>query len=1053
MNGQHLKPIAAAIACLLLSGCQSGEVNEANLQKQQASSVHDWENPAVFDIGSLPDRAFFASYPDKQAALAGDDRGSSHYHSLNGEWHFNFVEKPSLRPTDFYAENFDVSKWPLTPVPSNWQLQGYDYPIYVNHGYGFPKNKPFAPEYNPVGSYRRDFTVDEKWQDKRIILHFGAVRSAFYVWVNGQKVGYSQDGKLPAEFDITSLVKAGNNSVAVEVYRWSDGSYLEDQDMWRISGIQRDVFLQVVPKTQLWDFHAKTKLINDFKDGSLALDVDIENTLTEPAKATLTAQMFDGEQLLWQEQSELEVAGNQKAQATFNQQFANVTPWSAEVPKLYDLILTLSIPGQEEQVVRQPIGFKNVKIENGLLKVNGQPIIIKGVNRHEHEPATGQVVSREGMLKDIELMKLNNINTVRASHYPNDPYWYQLCDQYGLYVIDEANVESHGYEFEQDGLGNDPQFKAAILDRVHGMIERDKNHASIISWSLGNEIGPGPNIRAAYLLAKELDDNRIVQYETRADWYKEKMTDVVGWMYANREEISDKYLGKYPDTPFIWVEYAHTMGNSGGNLKELWDFVYEHPQFQGGSIWDWVDQGLYQTNDKGETYLAYGGDFEPEGVRNANNYLANGLIGADRVPHPVLYEVNKVYQNIHVEQLENGKYRVINRNFFRDLSYVQPVWSLLEDGKVVASGELAKMNTAPQQEAEISLDVAGRYVKQPGHEYLLDLKFLLNEQEGIIPQGHPVATEQFILQPKQTQEVLADADDLKVTQANNVIQVSSGKNSVAFDKGTGRLSSYRIDGTELIKEGLFPNFWRAMTDKDNGNRLWEKSAAFYKDAPEKAQVIAVDVDKADGKAKIDFTLHFPTLNSNATIEYLVGKDASVAINYIAKLEKSLPEMPRFGLKMQLPEGFESVTWYGRGPWENYQDRKSAADLGIYQSRVTDFYTPYIRPQENGNRSDTRWLEITNAAGVGLKLVGEPKFDFTAHHNTIADFDYPKIGANRHSTDIKPRPLTELIIDLRQRGVGGDNTWGSTPYEPYRLLPSKQQEYQLQLILQPLNSQS
>ncbi|UTF60636.1 glycoside hydrolase family 2 TIM barrel-domain containing protein [Gilvimarinus sp. DA14] len=1035
---------------LSVSACQYSANSEKQGQAQASESPPEWENPAIFDQGSLADRAYFATFTDAQKAKTGTDRDSSLYHSLNGEWHFNFVEKPAQRPMDFYKPSVDVSDWPLIPVPSNWQLEGYDHPIFVNHGYAFPVNKPYAPEYNPVGSYRRDFTVPEQWQDQRIILHFGGVDSAFYVWVNGEKLGYREDGKLPAEFDITDVVKAGNNTLAIEVYRWSDGSYLEDQDMWRMSGVLRDVFLQVAPKTQLWDFHADASLKNDYRDGELALEVEVANTRTKAQDVTLKSAVYDGDELLWEKDTSLSIDAGQTSNVELGHVFPNVSAWSAETPKLYDLWLTLSQPGEDDQIVRQPIGFRSVAIEGGQLLVNGKPILIKGVNRHEHVLSTGHVVSRESMHEDIELMKRHNINTVRAAHYPNDPYWYQLCDKYGLYVIDEANVEAHGFGFEEEGsLGNDPQFKEALLDRVRGMVERDKNHPSIISWSLGNEIGPGPTISAAYEMVKEMEDNRIVQYETREQWYKEKMTDALGWMYAGIEEIETQYLGKYPDRPFIWVEYAHIMGNSGGNLKELWDFVYEHPQVQGGSVWDWADQGLYGTNAEGKQYLAYGGDLSPEGTRNAGNGLANGLVSSDRTPFPMLKEVEKVYQNIAVEQVDQGRYRVVNRNFFKDLSYVEGTWTLLESGTQVAEGQLPALDTAPQESTELVVEKLQNYAMSPDAEYVVNFAFTQGEQEGVIPAGHKVASEQFVLQQAPAAEPLQAAKDLTVEESDSQITISSGDVAIVFDTEQGRMTSYSVAGTELVKEGLLPNFWRALTDKDYGNKLGEKAASFYKDAGAQAEVTDVSVERDAGKAIVRFQLHFASLNSDGSVTYRVGADGAVAVDYQAELSPDLPEMPRFGLKMQMPDGFDQVAWYGRGPWANYQDRKYGADLGIYHAEVIDLYTHYIRPQENGNRSDTRWLEIRNDQGVGLKIFGDPQFDFSAHHNTIADFDHPIDGPNRHAIDIVPRPLTEVTLDLRQRGVGGDNSWGATPYEPYRLLPSKQQNWQLTLQLQPL----
>ena len=1032
-----------ALGLLLLSACQQNQI----------TTHHDWEDPAVFDINKLPDRAYFISYPSAQLALAQQPERSSQYYSLNGQWHFHFAKRPADRPEAFYKNDFDVSNWPLITVPSNWQMQGYDYPIYTSAGYPFPMNKPYIdPSYNPVGSYRRDFTVPSDWLQQRLVLHFGAVKSAFYVWINGKKLGYSQDSKLPAEFDITDYVKPGNNSLAVEVYRWSDGSYLEDQDFWRMSGIQRDVFIQVSPKAQLWDFSAKAVLQNAYQDGQLTLALQLLNSSKQQAQLSVVTAVYDGDKSLWQQQSSLEVAAGKTAPLTLQHRFPQVQPWSAEVPKLYRLLIAVKQQGAEDQVIYQPIGFRSVELQHGQLLVNGQPIIIKGVNRHEHDPVTGQTISQASMLNDIRLMKLNNINTVRTSHYPNDPYWYQLCDQYGLYVIDEANMESHGYGFDEHGIGNDLQFKAAILDRMHGMIARDKNHPSIISWSLGNETGPGPNLSASYQLAKAMDDSRVVQFESRTTWFKEKMTDVIGWMYANREEITSKYLGKYPEQPFIWVEYAHAMGNSSGNLKELWDFVYAHPQVQGGSIWDWVDQGLLKHSADGRSYFAYGGDFEPAGTTNDGNFCANGLVAADRTPHPALHEVKKIYQPLVVTRLSNSQYRITNRNFFKNLSDINGAWQLLADGKLVAQGELPRLTTAAQQTSDITIAALQHFPFATDKEYALNFRFVTREAVGLLPAGHEVASEQLLLQPQAANTLkLTAAKDLQVAEDSDNVTVRAGRSQLRFDKHSARLVSYRVAGVELVKQGLFPNFWRAATDNDYGNKFANETAEFYKQADTAAQVTAVRLRQQAGFAQVQFTLHFPTLHSDGSIVYRIGRDGAVAVDYQANLAKDLPEMPRFGLKMQLPEGFDSVAWYGRGPWENYQDRKESAYLGIYHADVSELYTPYIRPQENGNRSDTRWLEIRNQQGIGLRISGAPQFDFTAHHNTIADLDYPKDGPNRHTTDIVPGAMTELCLDLRQRGVGGDTSWGALPYDAYRLLPAKQQHYRLQLLLQPLTT--
>lgn len=1031
---------------VVISGCA-----DSVSPSEEATTQNDWENPAVFAVNSLPDRSYFLSYDSRDDALNNAAGKNRRLLSLNGEWQFRFSESPESRPADFYQPDYDVSDWPTIPVPSNWQMQGYDYPIYTTSGYPFPRNKPFiSQDYRPVGSYRRTFSLPENMTGQRLILHFGAVKSAYYVWVNGVKVGYSQDSKLPAEFDITALAHDGENILAVEVYRWSDGSYLEDQDFWRLSGIQRDVFIQAVPQTHLWDVAVTAGLDDDFSHGNIDVTTMLAHNDAEKGSALIQLTLTSADNsILWQQEKVVDL-DNKSLVTSFSGSLNNIRAWSAESPTLYDLTIAVTTNGKTEYI-HQPVGFRNVEITGGQLKVNGQPVIIKGVNRHEHDPVNGQVVSRDSMLRDIRMMKANNINTVRTSHYPNDPYWYTLTDKYGLYVIDEANVEAHGYGYDKDmSMGNDPAFKAAIIDRMHGMIARDKNHPSIISWSVGNEIGPGPNIQASYELAKYMDPTRIAQYENRRTWHPGKMTDVIGWMYATEKELEEKYAGQYQTQPFIWVEYSHAMGNSNGNLKELWDFVYAHPQVQGGSIWDWMDQGLLKHETDGTAYYGYGGDFEPPGIENAGNFCANGLLASDGTPHPALHEVKKVYQNIHTDITGDNHLKIENRFFFTSLSGFTAHWELLEDGEKVEYESFQMPAIAPQSSQIVRLEgLSGRNFS-PRHEYVLSVHFTRDNATALLPAGHEVASDQFVIQPHAPGlPAVVNTRAPKIDDSAHYIAITAGQTRYTFTKQNGQLKQIESHGKPLLAAPLRPNFWRALTDNDYGNKFDEAAAETYKFAGERISVTRIDTVRENNAVLLKFSVSLDALHSDGKLNYRIYPDGQADVSFTAQLARDLPEMPRFGVTMQLTNGFNDVQWYGRGPFENYQDRKFSADLGVYSLSVSDLYTPYIRPQENGNRTDTRWLSLQNASGKTLRITGVPQFDFTALHNTIADFDYPKNGPNRHTSDIKPRNITEVNIDWRQRGLGGDTSWGALPYGKYRLLPATHNaDYQLSFRLTP-----
>ncbi|PIB35721.1 hypothetical protein BFP72_10110 [Reichenbachiella sp. 5M10] len=997
---------------------------------------NDWENASVFDINKEEDRAFFIPYASEAEARIGDRSLSDQYLLLNADWKFHWAATPEERPKEFYQESYDVSDWDEIPVPGDWQMYGYDYPIYTNIKYPFPKNKPFIDHsYNPVGSYRHSFELPEEWATERdLVIHLGGVNSAFYLWINGEKVGYSQDSKLPAEFNITAYVRAGQNTIALEVYRWCDGSYLEDQDFWRLSGIERDVFITATPKTAIWDFFAKSTLIHDYQDGLLDLEVSVRNQEETVRQAELIVKLYEGREEIYRESLTKDVAPRDKEMLNFTKEFAKVRQWSAERPDRYTLTIQLKLNNVLKQAVKQEIGFKTVEIQKGQLLVNGQAIYIKGVNRHEHDPVTGHVVSTESMLKDIRLMKEYNINTVRTSHYPNKPEWYDLCDAYGLYVIDEANVEAHDYGYSPEGsLGNDPQFKEAIVERMRGMVARDKNHPSIISWSVGNEIGPGPNIAASYRTAKAMDPTRVAQFEYRDQWYtEEKMTDVIGWMYAGIDEIKKDYVGQYPDQPFIWVEYSHAMSNSNGNLRELWDFVYAHRQVQGGSIWDWVDQGLFIEEENGETYYGYGGDFEPEGVHQDGNFCANGLVGSDREPHSGLVEVKKIYEDVHFELGEN-ELQVVNGYFFTDLEALAIGWELIEEGIAVATGSWEDIQLAPQDTMVLSVSSIGAYERSTDKEYFLNLSVTRKNKLGLLSTGHEVASEQFLIQTAAPTVTEKKKGKVKTIETDEEVTVKGKGFSVAIDKTNAALSSYELDGVEMILEGLHPTFWRALTDNDHGSNLGETSQV-YKLAGANRRVMSVEVIRSKKSTTVVCAMVFEDLSSNGSIRYEVFADGEVDVDYDVDLEEGLPEVPRVGLRMQLLEGYTDTEWYGRGPHENYIDRKESAYVGHYQMKVSEMSTPYIRPQENGNRTDVRWMQITDAQGRGLMFVADSVFGFTMHHQTLEDWDHPK-SENFHTTDLPDRDMTEIVIDYKQRGVGGDNSWGAKPYDVYRLQPN------------------
>ncbi|MDH5609935.1 MAG: DUF4981 domain-containing protein, partial [Cyclobacteriaceae bacterium] len=892
-----------------------------------------WEDLSVFSVHTEAPHATFVPFSSESTALSLDERESPFYQSLNGEWDFTLSKNPDSQPIGFYKKDFDRSGWQKIPVPADWQFHTDDFPLYTNIIYPYPVDPPRVPhDYNPVGSYWRTFSVPADWAGQQVFLHFAGVNSAFYVWVNGQMVGYSEGSKTPAEFNITSYLAAGENTLAVAVYRWSDGTYLEDQDFWRLSGIERDVYLYATPTLAIRDFFVRGTLQNNYVDGRLQVETDIRNYTSTTKKGTLKVRLYDGNSLVAEQSSVFTVLKSATATTNGTIEIAAPKTWSAEKPNLYKVSFTLlDDKGAVLMSTAIQTGFRSVELKDGQMLVNGQPIVFKGVNRHEHDEYSGHVVSRELMLKDIAIMKQHNINAVRTSHYPNDPYWYRLCNEYGLYVIDEANVETHGFGYDIDKTpANKPEFEAMHMDRWKRMVERDKNHPSIVIWSLGNEAGDGPAFVKGYNWIKAFDDSRLVQYE-RAEQQTtttQPHTDIIPWMYAGTEGISQYYLGKYPDRPFVWCEYAHAMGNSTGDLVDLWEFVYANRQVQGGFIWDFADQGLARYTADGEKYWAYGGDFAPAGYHNDENFCMNGVVNADRTPHPGLAEVKHLYQEAAFAWVKEAtnELEIENRYFFTNLNAFDFDYSLLEDGTVIETGSV-NVSAAPQQKVTVQIPLST--IRSVGKEYFLNLTGKTKIEAGLVPQGHLLLSAQLAYSYQPGPSVPENRfAKLKLQDMDNSIRISNDQVDVSFDKQAGRLVSYKLNGEEMLLEGPTPNFWRAPTDNDFGNGFQIRNKT-WKNLWENAEVTDIATCK-NAKSSYCVTIRhrLENIQSVYTSVYTVYGDGSVQVdNSFEYGGQGEEEMPRFGMNMSLPASFDQVMWYGRGPHENYQDRQASAFVG------------------------------------------------------------------------------------------------------------------------------
>ena len=1016
----------------------------------KSTTVPDWQNPQVFAINKEPARTSFYGFSDDPQGYVDVPFVSDDYLTLNGQWDFNWVSAPALRPVDFYKSDFDTSQWDKIDVPGNWQLLGYGAANYINIRVDFAEH-PVAGDVpddnNPVGSYRKEFTLPSDWQNRQVFVYLGAVKSAFYVWVNGHKVGYSQDSKTPAEFDITQYVQPGENVIALEVYRWSDGTYLELQDMWRLSGIERDVYLYSTAKVRVRDFHALSTLDDTYTHGQLALKVDIQSHLNGQIDGQeayqLHAQLLAAnEQTIFSETLAITEFKKQSAELNFTSTIEDVAKWSAETPNLYQLKLTLLDENQQAvQHIYSRIGFRTSELKNGNVLINGQAVLFKGVNRHDHDPVTGHVISRASMLHDMQLLKQFNINAVRTSHYPNDPYWYALADEYGMYIVDEANIESHGIgaanqavSYDPSGhMGNMPDWKAAYLDRVSNMYERDKNHPSVVIWSIGNETGDGPNMEALYDWLKTKTSMPVMSEQAQL----RRHTDMYSQMYAPIP-VLEHYAQLGETRPLILCEYEHAMGNSMGNLADYWRVIEQYPLLQGGFIWDWVDQTFALKTEDGTPYWGYGGGIEDPGMYHDGNFSANGVMAADRTPNPHAYEVQAVYQHMSVEAVtgSNQQIRVKNKRYFSDLSDVTLHWRIERNGDEIQTGSIEILTVEAQSSALI--DFAGTFPRIDDAEYFAIFEFANKHGDAMLPSGFIVARSQISLanwvseSGTKTDKADRDKNSLQAIESASALIISGDDFSIHFDVIKGLISDYQLQGQSMLLSAIRPEFWRAPTDNDFGEGFPEK-AKDWQFAGQHTDLSKLDWKECADGIEITTEHYLQDVQSRYLSKYTVSGDGSVAFDiwFYAAPHLFHSALPRIGSLVQMPSEFEQVHWFGRGPHENYWDRKESALVSRYSMSVDELHFPYVRPQENGYRSDVRSVTFSNKNGLGLTFDGLPQIGFGAQRFDVHEYDqFEKRGLHPHELSKQERLF--INIDYKQRGVAGTDSWGTSPLFQYTL---------------------
>ena len=1024
---------------LLLANSNSFALTEGS------DSIPDWENPQIIGINK--------ELPHATLSPTSEKANNPSIVSLNGIWKFKWSPDPQSRPENFHKTGYRTEGWDNITVPGNWELQGFGTPIYSNIPYPFkmdppkvtsepPENFTAYKNRNPVGSYITYFDIPEDWSQRQIFLNFGGVRSAMYVWVNGKKVGYSQNSMTPAEFDITTYIQPGKNKLAVEVYRWSDGSYLEDQDMWRLSGIFRDVDLISRPKTFIRDFTVQAEPNKNFTSASVNIEIDIENKTDKPLKdftveASVSGFSVTEELVDMVLQKNVSVIEPQSGGLTeLNTTIENPRLWSAETPHLYELQIKLK-NGQDKVVetINWRFGVRKIEILGEVFYVNGKAVKLKGVNRHEHHPRTGKFVDRQTVIKDIELMKQANINMVRTSHYPNDILFYELCDEYGLYVMDETNQESHGFGIGNTILGDNPEWRKAHVSRVVSMLERDKNHASVIIWSLGNEGGRGQNFVAMFDTVRNLDPTRPVFSDSQRD-----LSDIYDESYVSPQRMI-KEAEDATDKPFFMREYAHAMGNSVGNLQEYWDGIYADSSNLGAAIWDWVDQAIAKKIDgspleyginpadlylKDNEFWAYGGDFGDE--PNDGAFCTNGLIAADRVPHPHYYQVQKVYQNIifSLEDTNPLNINILNHYDFISTEKFDLVYEFLVDGKTSDSDLLECPPVLPGQSKDILLEIPEK-LNSTESEIILNVYAKLKKSELWAETGFTVAREQFVIETNKAEKIEANDITPKIEETQDLIRVETGGSKFIFNKSNGALTSWKTEDSEILKGALEPYFWKPANDNQKRNR-YERRLGIWRNTAESRTVEDFQIKTIDGLTVVNFNMKFPDIGASYQLTYSINGNGKVQVEAAYTPDSTnIPLMPKFGMRMKIPSKLDNISWYGRGPYENYPDRKTGYPIGLYQLELESFEVDYVTPQDNSNRCDVRWFNFSDGSEKQIKVTGLQPLCFRAWPYTEEDLE----NAN-HPNELPQRDFINLNIDFNIHGVGGNDAWGARTLDKYTI---------------------
>ncbi len=1063
-----------------------------SLHATQAQKLNDWENPHVNQINKLPARSTFYSFDNKAQAIKGNRAASSLFKSLNGNWKFSWAPNPSEEVKDFEKTDFNTSKWKNIDVPSNWEMRGYGTPIYTNSTYPFFSDYPkINHNDNPIGHYVKYFDLKESWDGKDVILHFGGVSSAFYVWVNGEFVGYSEDTRLPSEFNITEHLQKGKNKIAVKVYRWADGSYLEAQDHWRMSGIEREVFLQAVPKVRLADFTVRTDFDNDYKDALLQIRPKFEANVADkylkkvghfgnaPLKTkfdnwTLTATLLDAEGTTVNTQNmKLGKYFGERYPQRDNVYFAMMESkikepkqWSSDNPYLYTLVFTVKDDqGNETQHVSTKVGFREVYIDQkGRFLVNGNMVKMIGVNRHDHSMKNGKTVSRADMEEDVKLLKQFNFNAVRTSHYPNDAYFYELCDQYGIYVMDEANLETHGVRGQ---LTNEPEWGSAYLERAIRMVQRDKNHPSVVMWSLGNESGMGPNHAGMAGWIKEFDPTRYIHYEgaqgqpAHPDYKKKyfnigkgnptdpKWVDMISRMYPNPTALQSLIDDTAPidNRPVVMCEYAHAMGNSVGNMAEYWDVIYKNDRAMGGYIWDWIDQGVETKTKDGVKYLAYGGDFGD--TPNDGSFCINGIIASDRTPKPEIYECKKVNQPAVITAVNalEGKFRILNRHHAVDLSQYSLSYQIKKNGIVIASAALPSISTLPRKSEEILIAFKKPRVRA-GDEFFINIKGTLKENTLWAKKGYTVFEEQFPLNFENTavKPMKYSKSKISVKDLSNKVVLQTPITKLEISKESGMVESFVREGANLLAAPLKLNFWRAETENDEAYRNAKKqqNELVWMQAGNNFKVADVTVDKSNkGKVIVKVKGEISTTNSIVNLKYTFISKGILKVDYSVSIAEKQPNTPRIGMSFDIDKQYQNVQYYGKGPQANYADRNTGAFVGLYRANANRMNYEYIYPEENGNHMGTRWFSLTNSAYKGVLVSSEQPINFS-----VSPYSLENLQEAKHTYELKKRKVFTVNVDAKQTGVGGDNTWSrvAEPHDEYLIKPGT---YEYSFYLSPL----